>query len=189
VTGYKTCWIAPQKETKLAAAACADAVIDTSIKVVQVFQGLNCEPCKEMKYDSELAKQIIEDNRALVFAVGDDEKKRYAVSVMAIAASKCFKDGHLPPMPRIVTYDENQQQKTGFGKTFKKAMSTLLVDRTVRLGCLVGDWSLEDQRDCKRQIWSAPICRLDGTGVCMSDAGRSDFAPGDVASASPPEDY
>ncbi|KAL3935611.1 MAG: hypothetical protein SGARI_002904, partial [Bacillariaceae sp.] len=48
VAGYKDCWITTQKESKKAASARADAVVDKSIKVVQVFQGLHCNPNEEM---------------------------------------------------------------------------------------------------------------------------------------------
>ncbi|KAL3916219.1 MAG: hypothetical protein SGARI_008001 [Bacillariaceae sp.] len=138
-----------------------------------------------MKYDSDVASQIVKNDRSLIFAVGNDKKKRYAVSVMAIGAVKCLKPFGTIPMPRIVSY-ENDQKKTGFGFSWPQRLRTMLGERTVNVGIMLGCPTKAQLREMGQAISSKPLCDRDGKGVCAHEFNKSGFKAEDVATAGPP---
>lgn len=184
--GYKTCWIGGNKELKQAGRN--DAILDKSVKVVQIFQGLTCRADGTMMYDSELAKSIIANDQSLVFCI--DHKQRFAVSVMAIAPVKCGKGSYKAPLPKLVKFRDNQN-KTGFGRSFKQCKKVMQGDRSDPKSICIYDLSPEDHF----QHWALPICQLDKTKGFGSVYGEGDyplykdFSMADVATAGPPSSY
>ena len=121
-----TCWIAPPAAAKEAASANADFVADNSIKIVQVFQGLNCSPTGGISFDSDLARTVATTSQSLVFVTPSGG--RFGVKVQAIAPKKT-EHGKAQPLPRIVSY--RNQTKTGFGLPFSQVKKVLQGGRGV----------------------------------------------------------
>lgn len=194
VDGYKTSWIGGRKELKQAGRN--DAILDKSVKVVQIFQGLTCHTDGTMVYDSELAKSIIANDRSLVFCTNHNQQ--FAVSVMAIAPVKCGKGSFKPPLPRLVKFRDNQI-KTGFGRSFKQCKKVMQGNRSDPQSTYYGVSPGEPQSICIYdfppedlfQRWAFPICQLDKTKVFGSLYGElcKDFSEADVATAGPPSSY
>jgi hypothetical protein len=189
--GYKTCWMTGNKEIKKAPAASVDAVLDKSIKIVQVFQGLTCHADGTMEYDSDLAKSIITNDQSLVFVANN---QRFAVSVMAIAPSKCHRGTEKAPLPKIVRFRDNQT-KTGFGRNFKQCKWVLQGDRSDPKWMTFGFPMSKKESETRHFLhWANPICQMDGSRVYgpvyMERLGLfQDFQEEDVATAGRPNSF
>ncbi|CAB9504641.1 expressed unknown protein [Seminavis robusta] len=186
--GYKPCWIAPPDVCKTAAKAGTDAVLDKSIKIVQVFQALNCGRNDAFLYDSDLARTIVTSSSALTFVTASGE--RYAIQPTVIAPTKCSRSKAIA-MPRIVTYDENQR-KSAFGLTLTQAKAVMQGDRQDNQNFIVcvTTTAAEVKKYCFN-FWKKPICEMDGSGIFASrfGLGKSEWDVKHVQSAGPPDGY
>ena len=126
-------------------------VADNSVKIVQVFQGLNCSPKGGITYDSELARTVATTSNALIFVTPSGG--RFSVQVKAIAPKKTEISKALP-LPRVVTY--RNQTKTGMGLSLAQVKKTLQGGRQDNGGRL-----------------TEPICDEDGGNVNSSASHHS----------------
>jgi len=181
---HKPCWIAPPVEGKKAAKSGADAVVDKSLKLVQVFQGLNCSANGGIVYDSDLARTIATTPHALIFV--SPTKGRFAIHVKAIAPKQVdfFKAALLP---RIVAYDD--KNKSGFGFSYSQAKRMMAGDRQDSKVTMLGVPSTASRDQVQLDRWKKPLCEPDGSQVCVhSVLGFSLWKKAEmVRSAGPPD--
>jgi hypothetical protein len=186
VPGYKTCWIAEKASAKQAAAAGADAVVDKSVKIVQIFQALNINSGGGLVFDSDLAKTICRSTQALQFVTPTGQ--RFGIQVLAVCPSKAD-TGRSFPMPRVVVYKEGQR-KTGFGVLpLQQTKRVVQGDRKNPKLILIGGVTAAEVNKICYNGWIKPLCDEHGGQVCSVDRGSyslNGFTTEAVLSAGPP---
>lgn len=121
-------WLGEKALAKKAAAAGAAHVVDKTIKVVQVFQGLISHPKNGMTFDSPAAQALAAAKDSVVWNSGNSDDC-YAVTVEGIVANKCTSSSE-QSLPRIVTDDfDNARRSTAFGMNIHRANTHLRGNR------------------------------------------------------------
>ena len=176
-------WIGEKALAKVANKANVGHVVDKTVKVVQVFQGLIMSVDGGMVYDSESSKTV-----SLTWVVpkgnGSGEDKRYTVKVQGIMPTKSFSK---PPfLPRLVDEDnKNPGKKSGFGKSIHRTNKFFQAERKVPDYIFVRTQAEVN----KLYNFSAadPICRPDGSVDCPREFwAELFFKPENIQSAGPP---
>jgi len=120
-----TLWLGPKSMANQAVAAGASLVEDKSVKIVQVFQGLNCSADDAgISFDSAAAKTLAMTPGAVVWVAPNGQP--FDIEVQAIYSNKCTGKGF--PLPRIVVHDD-EDDTTGFGMDLHKANRYLSAGR------------------------------------------------------------
>ena len=187
---HKPCWLAEKAAAKKAAAVGADCVVDKSVKIVQVFQGLNCSANGGMVYaaDDSLNKTSL---LQLVFV--SPTKGRFAVQATAVVPTKAIR-GKMCPLPRVVTYRSGANKSGLLGLPMLQTKRVLQGDRQNPSVIVFGgnSWTARNFLN----MWATPICDAQGGRVgafCYdNDAAASIFFGGGwdraaVLSAGPPD--
>ena len=125
-------WLAEKTVCKQAEIAGVSHVVDKTLKIVQIFQGLNCYSSSPtnlgITFDLELAQIIATAPNSVVWVAPTGE--RYAIEVQVILSNKCCSSLALP---RIVTYDDEykSQARTGFKLPVHKSNRLMRGNRQV----------------------------------------------------------
>jgi len=116
---------------KRAAALGASHRVDKLVRVVQIFQGLNCGMDAGITFDSDLARSVATIPGSVVWVAPNGE--RYGIELQAVVSNKCCRRF---PLPRIVTYgvEHVPEARTKFNLPLHKA------NRLMRGGRKCGDW-------------------------------------------------
>jgi hypothetical protein len=155
----KVHWVAEKSAQKKAAAAGAGFVTDKTVKIVQVFQGLNLGPRSGLAFDSRESHKVITTPGSVVWVSPDEQ--RYAITVQTIAPYKSCECGNLP-MPRIVMYN-TEATKTGFGKGVNPSNTLMCGGRQGPSFCVGLFTTKAAAQQMTKTVTRKPVCDEDGS--------------------------
>lgn len=182
-------WIGEKALAKQSAAAGVAHVVDKTIKLVQVFQGLMTSATGGMTYDSDQARTVATTANSVVWMSNNDTRYNVTVEGIMPMASSTMKK---VPMPRIVTDDnQNPQAKTGFGMRIHSTNARIRKDRQAPSFIALWTDTLAEINKWANGITAEPICDGNGVIVARADADEfefvsSMFTPENVNTAGPP---
>jgi hypothetical protein len=180
-TGTSKVWLAEKALHKQATAAGATHLVDKTVKIVQVVQGLITGAYSGMVYDSEDAKKV-----SLVWVANNDKDHRYQVTVQGILPNKCGEQWE--PLPRLVDDDnDNRSKKTGFKQNIHRTNTIFRGDRQSPPMMTFGGMSRQELQQKHAKRAAKPICSENGImdlGDAFSEGYH--FQEQKVQSAGPP---
>lgn len=142
----------------------ASLIVDKTIKVVHVFQGLTTDENSGIAFDSAQSMTVATTPGSVVWV--SPEGKRYDISVVAICPAKCASSK--AALPRIVTHNADVV-KTSFGKGVNAANKIMQAGRQGPSFIVMKGTSQAQLNKLAENVARKPMCNENGKEALQYD--------------------